>query len=499
MFWLSLLLIGSTGLSETYLSFSSTTNPSNATISLPFGTASNQAYSVEFWMRPVFASSSTGTVTVVTNANGWNFFYDIQDTTGRFNYNSQDYCSIPNLAFNVWSHIVGTYSLSPNFSCYVNATFVSSYTGSIISGKSPAALLIGGNFYGNVVDLRAWQGITLSLYAISKNYTSIFVSPWPTSLSKYYKLSDGSTSIKESIAGSTQNLPTSMKTPWLTETTGSLVLCSPGYYNSAGNCNVCPSTCSFCKGTQTSACYNTARNFVNTTLLASSDIIKFVFPVSTSTIEFWLYPSSWGTNIQLLTIQNLLNVQQRAADSIISLYDGSGTEKYNFSAPIQNWVHVAWVWSSKTATIYVNGTSSPSFTWSNTTAGTVVYINNSTSSKFQGLVADLRPLEFCPQHHADPVKPLHKLHDDYDADRPAEGLPPERQVHHPEVLGRVQCHLLKSDHCLGHPGLHLPGLPLRVSLPELLQLQPGRVLRLRLLLSGLQRPHLHQLHGVSPQ
>ena len=341
-------------------------------------------------MRPVFASSSTGTVTVVTNANGWNFFYDIQDTTGRFNYQSQDYCSIPNLAFNVWSHIVGTYSLSPNFSCYVNATFVSSYTGSIISGKSPAALLIGGNFYGNVVDLRAWQGITLSLYAISKNYTSIFVSPWPTSLSKYYKLSDGSTSIKESIAGSTQNLPTSMKTPWLTETTGSLVLCSPGYYNSAGNCNVCPSTCSFCKGTQTSACYNTARNFVNTTLLASSDIIKFVFPASTSTIEFWLYPSSWGTNIQLLTIQNLLNVQQRAADSIISLYDGSGTEKYNFSAPIQNWVHVAWVWSSKTATIYVNGTSSPSFTWSNTTAGTVVYINNSTSSKFQGLVADLR-------------------------------------------------------------------------------------------------------------
>lgn len=394
MFWLNFLIIVSTGLDVSYLSLTSVTNPSSATISLTYGTASDQSYSVEFWMRPVFPSTDIGTYTVVANANGWNALYYVQDQSVTFTYNSQDYCRISSVSLNYWTHIVATYSKenSQTFSCYRNSTLIAAFPSAPTSNKSPAALVIGGTFYGGVHDLRAWPGKVLSQYEIQKNYTTYFVSPFPQSLNKYYRLIQGTktTTVLESIGGTTQTIASTFKTPWINESPGSLILCSPGYYTSGSNCNQCPSSCAFCKNTQSSTCYNTSRRFIDFSNTGLTDTVKLTFPSTTLTLEFWFFPSAWNTNTELFSVYNLINIKQRGSSNIVSFYDGAKNEVYNFTAEVQKWVHVAWVLTSSKAVIYMNSTASPSLAWSSFTPDTIMYLGSNSTARFQGIITDLR-------------------------------------------------------------------------------------------------------------
>ena len=70
MFWLCLMLIAAAGINVAYLNFSSSTNPTSISTSLLVSASStNSPYSVEFWMRPIFKLSDSGSPIVMTNTN----------------------------------------------------------------------------------------------------------------------------------------------------------------------------------------------------------------------------------------------------------------------------------------------------------------------------------------------------------------------------------------------------------------------------------------------
>ncbi|OMJ94256.1 hypothetical protein SteCoe_2595 [Stentor coeruleus] len=398
MFWLLLTFIVSTAVDVSYLNFSSTTNPTNATIDLTISSVSDQSYSIEFWMRPLFKSTDKGTFTALTVSNDWKATYALLDSSLTIGSTSNgDYCQINYVTPNSWNHIVIAYNKesSRTMNCYVNSTLKYTMPNANTVAKSPDTVKIGGAFYGNLFDLRVWLGKCLTKYEIEKNFTFYLTSPYPSNLKKYYRLIEettSSSSLKEYIAGTVKTFSTStFINIWKKESPGSLILCAPGYYNSSNECVKCPSNYAFCKGTQSYLCYNTTRSFIDFSLSTFTDIVKLTHYTNVLTIEFWFYPFQWDTNLELLSIPNLITIKQRGSDSIVSFYDGASNEVHNFTSNINQWVHVAWVYQSNNkAILYVNNTSK-TVSWTNSTPSTSLYLGGSNlSSRFKGRISDLR-------------------------------------------------------------------------------------------------------------
>ena len=156
MFWLSFLIFYSTANSVTYLTFNSTSNPSNLTISLPCANLTGFSYSIEFWFRPSFKLIDSSGKLVIQTTNSWNASYSIINQSLTFINNQTQYCTLSKILNNTWNHIALIYTTgSPqSFSCYINGTLNSSLTLPLTNIVYPTALVIGYNFYGNILDLR---------------------------------------------------------------------------------------------------------------------------------------------------------------------------------------------------------------------------------------------------------------------------------------------------------------------------------------------------------
>ncbi|MDC3266295.1 IPT/TIG domain-containing protein [bacterium] len=126
------------------------------------------------------------------------------------------------------------------------------------------------------------------------------------------------------------------------------------------------------------------------------------------TVEGWFWPtddtarsefdSAWTTNAGNL---NGVDSMQGAVRSSHVIFRSNGTSDISAAVSIANrWSHIAWVRNGTTVTIYVNGTSVVSGTYSNSLAGGNLYISRPDSSQFRfnGWISGFRILAGTAQY-----------------------------------------------------------------------------------------------------
>lgn len=396
MFWLFLPLISSS-LDVTYMSFSADTNPTNRQINMTASTSiTDVSYAIEVWIRPVATTPDSGSFPILSITNDWTALYLKDEKAVQvLSQSTYQYCKIDSVSANVWTHLAFVFDVSSSrtFSCYKNSTLADKLVSAPTVSKCPDIVRIAGTFVGNYFDLRVWSGYAPSALEIKRNYTNYFTSPYNTNLKRYYRLiyETSASTFKEYITSATVSVSSFyFKNLWVKEAPGSLVLCQPGAYTLNSDCSNCPSSCSFCKGPSTSLCYSTSRNFVNLKKLADTTSLKFAYPSGIFTIEFWLYPFAWNTGLEVFSVGGLIKIKQRGIEQIVSFYDGNNNEAFNFTAPPEKWVHVAWVLQANNrADLYVNFTS-VNVMWTSKTVDPFFFIGSNSSLRFNGYVADLR-------------------------------------------------------------------------------------------------------------
>ena len=168
------------------------------------------------------------------------------------------------------------------------------------------------------------------------------------------------------------------------------MLCLAGTYSANGNCNSCSSSCANCRDYLTSSCFSTSRSFLDFSVLPTTSTVTFTFLLNTATIEFWFYPTVWNTNGELLSIPGLIAIRQSGSTNSVNFCDGSGNAAFAFTSNLNQWVHVSWVFlGSSKARIFVNDYYND-VVWNNRTASSIFYVGSNSTTRFNGLITDLR-------------------------------------------------------------------------------------------------------------
>lgn len=379
-----------------YLFFSPSTNPKNSTITLPVSTGwfpnYQKIYSIEFWMRPFYPSSSTGNFLLMQNPTDWNIYYSIPANTVTISYSSVIYCAIPYVGNKNWHHIALSYDFYlPEFSCYINGTQKAKNVVSAVP-KYPSQLVIGHNFTGNLAEVRVWIEEIRTPELVFQYFMSWYSQPYPTTLKRLYNLvMDPGQDIIDLVQLSKVTISSNFKTPFMQENPETLRLCNTGQFKSGQGCSECVTPCKFCSGLST--CFETFAAFLDFSRSGySNEIISFSNFQSTyiTTIELWFKSTDWTkSSAELLKIFNFFRLLQQPFNKFLTLQDGFSTEVLTFPVENNKWQHLAWVYSKGQASIYIDQSNHIS-TWRNTSGSSVIIGGSSTSLRFPGIIFDLR-------------------------------------------------------------------------------------------------------------
>lgn len=397
MIWLFILPILASSLDMNYMYFNPTSNPTSRQVNMSVLTSpTDTSYGVEIWVRPEAAQIDTGSFRMLAITNDWTVWYlkDVKaiQVLSQSNY---EFCTMTGILPNVWTHLAFTFDITNGrtFTCYKNATMAFKMASAPTVSKSPDVVRIGDNYVGSYYELKVWTGYAPTELEIRRNFTNYFIKPYNPLLRRYYRLvleSYNATFLDYVTTASVSISSIYYKNLWIKEVPGSLILCAPGQYSLNADCANCPSTCSYCKSPQINNCYATARSFINLQRLPDTTSLKFAYPATTLTIEFWFYPFEWTTNLEIFSIGGYLRIAQRGIEPVVSFYDGNNNELYNFPAQAKNWVHVAFVSQPNSrADLYVNF-SSVNVGWSTKTIDQFFFIASNSTKRFRGYVSDLR-------------------------------------------------------------------------------------------------------------
>ncbi|CAG9317242.1 unnamed protein product [Blepharisma stoltei] len=404
------LAISATATTNTYLTFSSTSNPSSAEITLTtdisYFASNYQDYTIEFWMRPTWNTKTVSVKNVTRDSADWVLQYTPGTQTLLLNRQTTyiNYCQFTYVPVGVWTHIMfaKTYS-TLKFTCYMNglSTNVTETGTASLIGYYPKYVYLGSTYEGNILDFRFWLADVRTEANVLKYMNHYFSSSFPSTLSLYWRLMNPSsttaTTLTESVAGNSASIGSSFvkASLWVSETSNDIV-CATSQYIASGTCTACSSSCSMCTNSGLS-CTSTASNYFDRGLDSTNTVYWVPTSGSAATFEFWVMPNTWDVSSQpVLYFQPVLLIQRKADTSNIVFINSASNENLQLSMPAKEWAHIAFTRSGTSniiANIYFNGVLKYTGQWSSTFE-TIVDIwlgkTSSTSANFNGVLQELR-------------------------------------------------------------------------------------------------------------
>ena len=331
-------------------------------------------WTVEGWFNLVSATSDDRLFVFAGASVSWGFYRRAATGNIYFGQMGSDEALLGNMLLNEWTHLALVRTSGPTISLYKNGVFSAS-TAAYSMPNENCTFLIAGNPapYANTVtkgyvsDVRVVKGTAV--------YTSAFTPP---------------------------------AAPLTAVTNTSLLLnmTSAGIYDATMINSLETVGDAKILSTQTPYAGSYYSNyFSGTTSFSTPNQAGFNLGTGNFTIEAWVFSISAGTTYGQQVIGKsggstgwalLVNRTLNNYGVIVTNADGTALGVYNSTLlPINQWAHIAWVRSSGTAYLYVNGTliSSAADTTNDTNTNTLwvgSQANNGSDQNFPGYISNVR-------------------------------------------------------------------------------------------------------------